>query len=141
MALVRHSERSLRNKRFNSSNNIPIFLIAQATPEVTYLSVAGGGGGGGYAWGGGAGAGGYLTGNSFITIGTSYTIIVGAGGVGGVSPTGETGRQGGNSSVFSAQSSGGGGGGGWGPNSVSYPQAALPYTGNVAFNLFGTEIT
>ena len=81
MALVRHTGRSLKNKRFNSSNNLPIIRIdTYRAPEVRYLVVAGGGGGGENC-GGGGGAGGYLHSN-LITGNKSFVISVGAGGQG-----------------------------------------------------------
>ena len=50
-------------------------LWANAPTVVEYLVVAGGGGGGG----GGGGAGGLLQGLTGISVGTSYTVTVGAG--------------------------------------------------------------
>ena len=83
------------------------------TLSVKYLVVAGGGGGGGYI-GGGGGAGGYrtVTTSRPFTIGTSYTVTVGAGGAAGVTNT-ASGTQGGDS-VFDTITSAGGGGGGIG---------------------------
>jgi len=76
--------------------------------SIDYLIVAGGGGGGrGDIGGGGAGAGGYLTtiGSSRFTptLGTQYTITIGAGGGYNVNGT--------NSSAFGLTSYGGGKGG------------------------------
>ena len=76
-----------------------------------FLVVAGGGGGGGASFGGGGGAGGYiensvrLQGPGPAGVGSSYTVVVGAGG------TGSTGTSGTNSSWFSNVAIGGGGGG------------------------------
>jgi hypothetical protein len=105
--------------------------------SVDFLVVAGGGGGGGTATsaygGGGGGAGGYR--NSFsteasggggssetslaFTVGTVYTITVGAGGAGGIGGTG-LGANGVDSSIsgsdISTITSTGGGGGGFGNN-------------------------
>jgi hypothetical protein len=77
------------------------------TYKATYLVVAGGGGGG-KQQGGGGGAGGFLSGDLNLTVGTSYTITVGAGGSSGTSGSGGDG----NNSVFSTVTSIGGGGGG-----------------------------
>ncbi len=78
------------------------------TYNVEYLTVGGGGGGGGY---GGGGAGGYRTATGFsLTIGTSYTVTVGAGGAG--SSSGNTKGSNGSNSVFSTITSDGGGAGG-----------------------------
>jgi hypothetical protein len=78
------------------------------TYNVEYLVIAGGGGGGGY---GGGGAGGYRTATGFsLTIGTSYTVTVGAGGAG--SSAGNTKGSNGSDSVFSTITSDGGGAGG-----------------------------
>jgi len=77
---------------------------------VEYLVVAGGGGGGGYVSGGG-GAGGVLTGSGYeLTLGTTYTVTVGAGGVAGTRSPDQRGGQGANS-VFGIITSTGGGGG------------------------------
>ena len=74
-----------------------------------YLIVAGGGGGGA-SDGGGGGAGGFLTGNSNLTLGTSYLITIGGGGNGGTT----IGSTGSNTSFASFVSYGGGGAGGSG---------------------------
>jgi hypothetical protein len=74
-------------------------------PKVTsaeYLIVAGGGGGSKL---GGAGGGGILSNIAIITPGTTYNIVVGAGGVGAYE-----GANGSNSTVFSLTSIGGGAG-------------------------------
>jgi len=84
-----------------------IFGNAQKTPAVEYLVVAGGGGAGSYD--GGGGAGGLLTGMVPVTIGTSYTVTVGAGGTGNSTSQGVQGA----SSVFGSISATGGGFGGY----------------------------
>jgi hypothetical protein len=72
---------------------------------VEYLLVAGGGAGGGAGGnGGGGGAGGLLANSTTVSVGTSYTITVGAGGSAFAG-------QGANSSAFSITAIGGGGGG------------------------------
>lgn len=77
---------------------------------VEYLVIAGGGGGGSDQ-GGGGGAGGYLTASGLsLTVGTSYTVTVGAGGAG--SPANSAGGASGSNSVFSSFTSTGGGRGG-----------------------------
>ena len=80
--------------------------------DVEYLVVGGGGAGGGTggpsnAAGGGGGAGGYRTATGFSVTATSYSIIVGTGGVGANS----TGPSGGVSTFSTITSAGGGGGG------------------------------
>ena len=80
-------------------------------PVTSYLVVAGGGGGARFS--GGGGAGGLLSGTSNLTVGTTYTVTVGAGGVGGsgaVDSTYTWGGTGGNSSFNSIIAYGGGGG-------------------------------
>jgi len=85
--------------------------------SINYLIVAGGGGsGGGFDTGGGGGGGGgmVLTGTESVTPGTSYTVVVGAGGEGGTSvrsPSFETnGSPGENSSFDTLVALGGNGG-------------------------------
>jgi hypothetical protein len=87
--------------------------ITQIKYLVTYHLVAGGGGGASN-WGGGGGAGGLVNCTTTLTIGTAYTITVGAGGAGG----GNDGTNGCNSSITGAPLTptsyvaiGGGGGG------------------------------
>lgn len=81
-------------------------LSAAGLSEVEYLVIAGGGGGQSFA---GGGAGGYRTGTKSVTLGTPYTITVGAGGAASVS----TASPGGNS-VFDDITSIGGGGAAYG---------------------------
>jgi hypothetical protein len=78
--------------------------------SATYLVVAGGAGGGGAYAGGGGGAGGLRTGTSNLTVGTIYTVTVGAGGTATANTTGGNGSN----SVFNSITSTGGGGGGRG---------------------------
>ena len=52
-------------------------------PYAVQALVIGGGGGGGYNSGGGGGAGGVLASTAFLTPGTTYTVVIGAGGVAG----------------------------------------------------------
>ena len=81
-------------------------VVAQSI-LVDYLVVAGGGGGGGF---GGGGAGGYRSFSSQeLSLATSYTVTVGAGGTGG---SGTTKGTNGSNSVLSSNTSSGGGGGG-----------------------------
>jgi len=70
----------------------------------SYLIVAGGGGAGGGNGGGGGGAGGLLTGNVTLTIGTTYSFVVGAGAA--------QATNGSNSTGFGQTALGGGGGAG-----------------------------
>jgi len=74
-----------------------------------YLVVAGGGGGGTWV-GGGGGAGGLLSGTASLTLGTIYSITVGAGGAGAAARTAS--GVNGNDSVFFGNTATGGGGGG-----------------------------
>jgi hypothetical protein len=82
--------------------------LAPITTSVTanYLVVAGGGG----ASNGGGGAGGYLASTTSLSLASSYTVTVGAGGTGGQADT--TNGANGSSSVFNAITTAGGGGGG-----------------------------
>lgn len=66
----------------------------------SYLAVAGGGGGG-FPAGGGGGAGGLLTSTASLTVGTVYTITVGAGGNGGLVATSTLPTNGSNSVISS----------------------------------------
>jgi hypothetical protein len=78
--------------------------------SVDYLVVAGGGSGGGYASGGG-GAGGYLSSNGVsFTIGTAYSVTVGAGGATPTAP--QTAGNNGTNSVLGSLATAIGGGGG-----------------------------
>ena len=81
----------------------------QTAVPVSYLISGGGGGGGGSIGGGGAG-GGVLIGTATLTVGTIYTVTVGAGGAGGA--PGANGTNGGNSSISGVGTALGGGGGG-----------------------------
>lgn len=80
------------------------------TVSASYLSVAGGGGGGTY--GGGGGAGGMLTGTTSLSIGTTYTVVIGAGGRGGSAAQGRQGVSGSNTTFTGLTATVGGGGGG-----------------------------
>ena len=89
--------------------------ITNQSYAVDYLIVAGGAAGG-VRIGGGGGAGGLLLGTSTLTAGTTYTIIVGAGGPQTVTGGSETyntpGINGSNSTAFGLTAIGGGGGAG-----------------------------
>ena len=76
------------------------------------LVIAGGGGGGFYSGNGagGGGAGGYLEGTKTLSIGTTYTVTIGAGGAGISSNV--TANNGVNTVAFGATANGGGGGAG-----------------------------
>jgi hypothetical protein len=87
------------------------WTLGASSVSASYLQVAGGGAGGGSvnsAGQGGGGAGGYLTGTTSLSLTTSYTVIVGAGGA----STKTIGAQGGNSQFGTLTASVGGGGGG-----------------------------
>lgn len=90
-------------------NGAWVTVKGAAPYSVSYVMVAGGGAGG--SWGGGGGAGGYLSGTSSLSVGTTYTFTVGAGGA-AVTGNGAQGNNGSNSTAFSLTSIGGGGGGG-----------------------------
>ena len=90
--------------------------------SLEYLVVAGGGGGGGL--GGGGGAGGFLTGNTSVTPATTYTIIVGSGGIGGTQTNSVYGTNGSNSTILSNTIIAVGGGGGSGLRYT--PSAVFP---------------
>ena len=88
-------------------------IPAIPTYAVDYLVVAGGGAGSNDR-GGGGGAGGMIVASGNLTVGTAYTITVGAGGTG----TGDQlGTNGFNSVISSVATAIGGGTGGSGPNS------------------------
>ena len=104
----------IRSDSYNGTNNSAWYTASATTQSgsstynVEYLVIAGGGGGGPCA---GGGAGGYKTSTAFsLTVGTSYSITIGAGGAGSTALA----NQGtdGNNSVFSTITSTGGGGGG-----------------------------
>ena len=102
--------------------------IVSDSYQIEYIVVAGGGGGGGAVRGGGGGAGGYrssVVGESSgggsssestltVSAGTTYTVIIGAGGNSGIYSTdnGAAGGSSGSTSSFGSISSVGGGGGG-----------------------------
>ena len=98
--------------RYNSTtNNLEIYASGAWGPINSYASdvlVVAGGGGGGSDAGGGGGAGGLLASSQTLTIGSSYTVTIGAGGIAGtggntpVYPTNNAGS--GSNSVFSGGS-------------------------------------
>jgi hypothetical protein len=96
---------------WTSSGSIT-FPAANAPPTVEYLVVGGGGAGGGTPGvdhrGGGGGGGGFVTGFTSVTAGTSYNVVVGAG---GSAQTGTVGSNGESSSFNNKTALGGGGGG------------------------------
>ena len=95
--------------------NYAVNASGGATYPAGYLIVAGGGAGGGYLDAGGGGAGGLISGSTFLTGGTVYTITVGAGGATSSTST-YLGASGTNSSIsgmipgLATTSIGGGGG-------------------------------
>jgi hypothetical protein len=96
------------------------FVTSPTSPSISYLVIAGGGGGGAGP-GGGGGAGGLLSGTLVASVGTTYTVTVGAGGAStpGTWPSASgvaEGNPGNNSVLGSLTATGGGGGGG---NSVT----------------------
>jgi hypothetical protein len=104
-----------------ASSGFAVTTLPQTFP-VDFLVLAGGGGGGAYAYPGGGGAGGYRTsvGTSgggasaetalSLSVGTSYTVTVGAGGTKGTFGGTANGGKGSNSVFASITSTGGGGG-------------------------------
>lgn len=94
------------------------YVDPKPATNINYLIVGGGGGGGGGV-GGGGGAGGVLSGNTALSSGTTYSIVVGTGGA-GVSDYGP-GADGGNSTFNGLTAIGGGGGGGYSPATVGRP--------------------
>ena len=87
-----------------------LFIPRQAI-TADYLVIAGGGGGGaGHAGGGGAGGYRSFTSQS-LTSGTSYPVVIGAGGAGAIQGGIRKGISGSNSIFGSSSSTGGGGGG------------------------------
>ena len=94
--------------------------IATSLPQpyaASYL-IAAGGGGGGSNFGGAGGAGGFLSGTINLTLGTTYSFVVGGGGA--TSASGTLGSSGSSSTGFSQTAVGGGGGAGAGSvNGVS----------------------
>ncbi len=99
-----------RVRAYNAGGNSAYTSSASATTQsgsstysIEYLTVAGGGGGG-TGGGGGGGAGGSRTASGYtLTVGSSYTVTVGAGGASATS---------GSNSVFDTITSDGGGRGG-----------------------------
>ena len=84
---------------------------ASGIPYVAQYLLVGGGGAGGAQIGGGGGAGGVVPGSASLSVGTVYTVTVGAGGAGGSGAGGD-----GNPSLLGTISVLGGGGGGSGSN-------------------------
>lgn len=122
-------------QRWNTTlNQMEVFIggsqgwlpIASASYSVDYMIVAGGGSGG-MDMGGGGGAGGYLAGtNLAVTPGTSYTVVVGAGGAPmlNVYQATSRGNSGSNSSVSNIGTAIGGGGGASKHDTNVYPAAS-----------------
>jgi hypothetical protein len=88
----------------------------------SYLVIAGGGGGG-YIQGGGGGAGGLLSSTTTLTPATTYSFVIGAGGVGST-VSGTSGVNGVNTTAFGLTAIGGGGVG-----SANYPSAGAGSNG------------
>ena len=110
-------------------------LIASVVPTTTLVVAGGGSGGTGY-YGGGGGAGGYIESSTNLSLGVTYTITVGTGGVGTTTQTNKGGT-GGNSSITGSgfttiTALGGGGGGSNGADGGS--------GGGVGFSYPGTDV-
>ena len=121
------------------AETLSTFTVVQTTDwtapagviSVDYLVVAGGGGGGnGYdrSGGGGGAAGMMLTGTLAVTPGTTYTVIVGDGGIGGADARANNQGTAGEDSVFATVTALGGVGG---QGSRTYTPTAR-YTGGTA---------
>lgn len=123
-------------------------LTVSAPTTVMYMAIGGGGAGGG-ACGSGGGAGGYITGTSALTSGTTYSIVIGAGGsLGGGGYN--AGSNGGSSSFNGLTANGGGGGSGYvstgsnggcggGSTNSTYSTASQGFCGGIGGNVDGTS--
>ena len=112
--------------------------LAFPTYTGSYLIVAGGAGGGA----GGGGAGGLLTGTAPLIIGTTYSVVVGAGGAGSskVGTPGSSVAANGNDSVaFSVTSIGGGKGGIQSASSAEYTGGSGGSGGGGTIDVAGTS--
>lgn len=100
------------------SYNGSAWVVSSTAPtySASYLVVAGGGSGaGGNDRGAGGGAGGYITGTATLSVGTTYSAVVGGGGASSYNPaTWSNGTAGSNSTFPGATTAIGGGGGGSG---------------------------
>jgi hypothetical protein len=113
------------NYKVHTFNSSSAFVVSQAgvlNSNIEYLVVAGGGGGGGVqggtvtSWSSGGGGGGYKESTVSISGGTSYTVIVGAGGTGTQGNGAVIGTAGGSSEIIGSglttvTATGGGAGG------------------------------
>jgi uncharacterized repeat protein (TIGR02543 family) len=91
-----------------------VWTVPTGITSINVMVVAGGGSGGARDWAGGGGAGGVITNSSYsVTPGTSYSVVVGAGGA-SQSNDFSTGNPGADSSFDGKVAKGGGGGGGYG---------------------------
>ena len=104
--------------RFLTSGTLTFTNLNGAENGIDVFLVGGGGGSWYGTWGGdgnpqfvpsAAAGGGYTTTkrNISVTIGTQYTISIGAGGLGGTGDTNDSGKNGGNTTAFGATASGG----------------------------------
>lgn len=106
--LIRYNSESDIYEGYINSAWHKFITVNQANYTVEYLVVAGGGGGSI----GGGGAGGFLAGSTSLLSGTTYNIIVGAGGAGGAyTVNGVNGTNSGIGSILTAIGGGGGGSG------------------------------
>lgn len=125
---------------FRSSGNLFVESVGIASAGAEYLVVAGGGSGGygdgpssGDYPGAGGGAGGFRAGSNYaVSYNTSYTIIVGAGGVGSPHASSPFTMRGGVNSQFADIESFGGGAGYSGENTFHQRQYALGHSGGSA---------
>lgn len=103
------------NNSYNQTVSRAFSIAVLNVITANVLVIAGGGSGGTGYYGGGGGAGGLLDTTAYFSLGTTYTITVGSGGVGTTTQT-NRGGNGGNSSIsgsgFTTITSVGGGGGG-----------------------------
>jgi hypothetical protein len=111
--MIRYNTTTNQTEVYSGTNWV---VLSNQSYTASYLIVAGGGAGGqgqvGVAGlGGGGGAGGLLSGTTSLSVGTTYTVTVGAGGAGQSDQTGKTGNNGSNSSITGLTAAIGGGGG------------------------------
>jgi hypothetical protein len=95
---------------FYDGSNWKNIALSALPYSASYLIIAGGGGGGALS-GGGAGAGGLLSGTQSLTPATTYSFVIGAGGIGGTGGSGWISTSGANSTGFGLTAIAGGYGG------------------------------
>jgi hypothetical protein len=147
--MIRYNTTTSSYEAYDGTNWVVVSTTGY-TYSADYLLVAGGGAGAGYV-GGGGGAGGMLTGTSTLSQGTTYTVVVGAGGsrdtwVGGSNSTalsltaigGGRGAQGGGTGSGDIYATSGGSGGGGGSGAATAGASGTVGQGNAGGNSPGT---